>query len=281
MADSLWQVKKLGKIGLIAGEGMLPVSIAEQLSKNGDAPVLYNLRASYEPLRDFCCEIVDIQKPNLGAAIKSMRALGVDRVIMAGRVPKTLAFKPALLDFTSQRFLASLLFRDDHSLLGAIVDFFEKEGFKVISYRNIVPQLLAREGHIAGRHPSKEETADANYGFDICRKLVPLSFGQSVAVKKGAVIAVEAIEGTDRMIARAGELAKGGTVAKMMRLDQDERYDIPTVGPDTLRNMASAGLTCLAVHADWTLIMEPDEFARVAQKEKISVIGVKVCAQSS
>lgn len=271
----------MGKIGLIAGEGMLPVSIAEQLSKNGDAPVLYNLRQDFEPLRAFCCEIVDIQRPNLGAAIKSMRTLGVDRVIMAGRVPKSLMFKPALLDFTSQKFLASLLFRDDHSLLGAIVDFFEKEGFKVISYKDIVPQLLAREGHIAGRCPTKTETEDAKYGFDICSKLVPLSFGQSVAVNNGAVIAVEAIEGTDRMIARAGELSRGGTVAKMMRLDQDERYDIPTVGPDTLCNMAAAGLTCLAVHADWTLIMEPERFMRLADEKNISVIGVKVCGKSS
>ena len=120
----------MGRIALIAGEGMLPVSIAKQLSEQGDAPVLYNLRHDFEELRAFVCEVVDIQKPNLGAAIKSMKALGVDRIIMAGRVPKSLMFKPALLDFTSQKFLAGLLFRDDHSLLGAIVDFFEKQGFK-------------------------------------------------------------------------------------------------------------------------------------------------------
>ena len=271
---SLRGVNVLGRIALIAGEGMLPVSIAKQLSEQGDAPVLYNLRHDFEELRAFVCEVVDIQKPNLGAAIKSMKKLGVDRIIMAGRVPKSLMFKPALLDFTSQKFLAGLLFRDDHSLLGAIVDFFEKQGFKVINYKDIVPQLVAHEGFIAGREPSESELEDVKYGVEICSRLVPLSFGQSVVVNKGAVIAVEAIEGTDKMILRAGELTKGGVVAKLMRLDQDERYDIPTVGPQTLENMAGAGLTCLAVHAGHTMIMDFDKFEEIAKREKISVIGV-------
>ena len=275
------EVKKLGKIGLIAGEGMLPVSIAKQLAKQGETVVLYNLRSSYEELAPFVAQVVDIQKPNLGAAIKSMKALNVDRIIMAGRVSKSLMFKAPLLDRTSQKFLAGLLFGDDHSLLGSIVAFFEKEGISVINYKDIVPDLLAPKGHIAGRKPTEQELKDAKYGFEICEKLVPLSFGQSVVVHKGAVIAVEAIEGTDKMLLRAGELSHGGTVAKMMRLDQDERYDIPTIGPETLKNMARAGLTCLAVHAGWTLIMEPDMFEKIADKENIAVIGEEVCRQSS
>lgn len=106
---------------------------------------------------------------------------------------------------------------------------------------------------------------------------MPLSFGQTVIVHKRSVIAVEAMEGTDATLLRAGSLCKGGTVAKMMRLDQDERYDIPTVGPDTLMHMAEAKLTCLALHAGWTLILNPEEFARVAERERIAVIGVEVC----
>ena len=107
--------------------------------------------------------------------------------------------------------------------------------------------------------------------------MVPLSFGQTVIVNKRSVVAVEAMEGTDATLLRAGSLCKGGTVAKMMRLDQDERYDIPTVGPDTLRHMAQAKLSCLALHAGWTLILEPEEFRSIALKEDISVIGVEVC----
>ncbi len=266
----------MGKIALIAGEGMLPVSIASQLAQQNDAPVVYNLRRDFSELKPFACEIVDIQRPNLGSAIKSMKTLGVDRVIMAGKVSKSLMFKPALFDFTSQKFLAGVLLRDDHSLLGAIVDFFEKQGIKVLGYKDIVTNLLAQKGFIAGREPSAAELKDAEYGFEICKKLVPLSFGQSVAVHDGAVIAVEAIEGTDKMILRAGELSKGGVIAKMMRLDQDERYDIPTVGPQTLENMAAAGLTCLAVHVGHTLIMDPEKFEETAKRNKIAVIGVSV-----
>lgn len=122
-----------------------------------------------------------------------------------------------------------------------------------MSYRDIIPDLLADSGQIAGRRPTRDEISDADYGFSICKTLVPL-FGQTVVVNKRSVVAVEAMEGTDATLLRAGSLCTGGTVVKMMRLDQDERYDIPTVGPSTLRNMAQAKLTCLVLHAGWTLI---------------------------
>lgn len=265
------------QIALIAGEGTLPVVIASRLTDHGRPPVVYSIRESIGELSRYALDVINITKPDFGFTIKDMKQRGVKSIIMAGTVSKTLAFKPSLFDLTTQRFLAGLLFRDDHSLLGAIVAFLEKEGFKVLSYRDIVPDLLAKKGHIAGRAPSKDEMADAEYGFDICRAVVPLSFGQTVIVNKRSVVAVEAMEGTDATLLRAGSLCKGGVVAKMMRLDQDERYDIPTVGPDTLLHMAQAKLTCLALHADWTLILEPEEFKRVAAAENISVIGIEVC----
>lgn len=265
------------KIALIAGEGSLPVFIASRLTDKGMPPVVYSLREKVGELSKYALEVVNVKKPDFGFAIGDMKKRGVKRIIMAGTVSKTLMFKPSLFDLTTQKFLASLIFRDDHSLLGAIVDFFEKSGFEVMSYRDIVPDLLANEGFIAGRKPSKDEIDDAEYGFSICRILAPLSFGQTVIVHKRSVVAVEAMEGTDATLLRAGSLCKGGTVVKMMRLDQDERYDIPTVGPDTLKHMAQAKLNCLALHSGWTLIMNPDEFKAVAEKENISVIGIDLC----
>lgn len=264
------------RIALIAGEGSLPVVIANRLTDLGSPPVIYSLRENVGELSKYALDVVNIRKPDLGFAIGDMKERGVDRIIMAGTVSKTLIFKPSLFDFTTQRFIAGLLFRDDHSILGAIVDFFEKQGFKVVSYRDIVPDLLAGKGHIAGRRPTKDELDDAEYGFSICKITTPLSFGQTIIVNKRSVVAVEAMEGTDATLLRAGALCKGGTVAKMMRLDQDERYDIPTVGPSTLVNMAQAKLNCLALHAGWTLIMEPEEFKAIAERESISVIGVEV-----
>jgi len=262
---------------LIAGEGSLPVEIASRLTDRGRPPVVYSIRENVGALSRYALDVVNITKPDFGFTIKDMRKHGVKNVIMAGTVSKTLIFKPSLFDLTTQRFLAGLLFRDDHSLLGAIVDFLEKEGFHVLSYRDIVPDLLAKSGHIAGRRPTKEELDDAEYGFSICKAVVPLSFGQTVITHKRSVVAVEAMEGTDATLLRAGSLCKGGVVAKMMRLDQDERYDIPTVGPETLYHMAQAKLTCLALHAGWTLIVEPEKFRKAAEEKNISVIGVEVC----
>ena len=268
------------KIALIAGDGNLPVVIASRLTDMGTPPVVYSVREKVGDISKFALEVVNIVKPDIGSTIKDMKSRGVKKIIMAGLISRTLAFKPSLFDLTTQRFLASLVFRDDHSLLGALVDFLEKSGFEVMSYREIIPDLLAEPGYIAGRRPTTDEKADAEYGFSICRTLVPLSFGQTVVVNKRSVVADEAMEGTDATLLRAGSLCTGGTVVKMMRLDQDERYDIPTVGPNTLRNMAQAKLTCLVLHAGWTLIMDPEEFRSVAEKEKIAVIGIEQCRSS-
>lgn len=265
------------QIAIIAGEGALPVSIAKQLTLNGTPPVTYSMREHVGDLSRYSLDIVDISKPNLNFTIKDMKSRGVTHIIMAGKVSKTLVFKPSLFDFMAQKFLASLILRDDHSLLGAIVDLFEKQGFKVIPYKDIVSELVAQEGQIAGRKPTKQEMQDVKFGFDICQKLVPMSFGQSIVVYKTAVIAVEAMEGTDATILRSGGLCKGGVVTKMMRLDQDQRYDIPTVGPATLKNMKDAHLTCLAIHAEHTLIVDKEEFLQLANEYDIAVIGVKPC----
>ncbi len=268
------------KTALIAGEGDLPVVIANRLTDAGMPPIVYSVRDSAGEISKYALEMIDLVKPDLGFTIKDMKRRGVKKIIMAGIVSKTLAFKPSLFDLTTQKFLAGLILRDDHSLLGAIVDFLERSGFEVISYKEIIPDLLAPSGHIAGRLPTSGELADTDYGFSICKILVPLSFGQTIIVNKKSVVAVEAMEGTDAALLRAGGLCTGGTVVKMMRLDQDERYDIPTVGPDTLKNMAQSRLTCLAVHAGRTLIMNPEEFRAIAEKEGICVIGVEHCQSS-
>lgn len=268
------------QIALIAGEGLLPVVLATRLTEVGTPPVIYSVRENVGELSKYALAVVNITKPDLGFAISDMQKRGVKSIIMAGTISKTLIFKPSLFDFTTQKFLANLIFRDDHSILGAIVDFFEKRGFKVLSYRDIIPDLLATKGYIAGRKATKDELDDAEYGFGICKITTPLSFGQTVIVNKRSVVAVEAMEGTDATLLRAGSLCKGGTVTKMMRLDQDERYDIPTVGPNTLRHMAEAKLNCLALHAGWTLIMEKEEFMAIAEREGIAVIGVGLCQSS-
>ena len=268
------------QVALIAGEGALPVAIADKLTEKGVPPIVYSLRECIGDLSKYSLDIVHLKRPDFGFVIKDMKERDIKSIIMAGTVSKTLAFKPSLFDLTTQKFLASLILRDDHSLLGAIVDFFEKYGFEVLSYKELIPELITNLKHITKHKPTREERRDIEYGFSICRITVPLSFGQTIVVHKKSVVAVEAMEGTDAALFRAGALCKGGTVVKMMRLDQDVRYDIPTVGPKTIENMSKLKLTCLALHAGSTLIMEPEKFKADAEKANISVVGVDPCQSS-
>lgn len=264
-------------LALIAGEGLLPLEIARRLTEEGNPPMIYFLGERPGKLSRYALDLIAMPRPELTATVQDMAGRGISRVILAGGVPKTLMFQPAMMDEGLKRLLQHLPERDDHSLLGGIVSAIEAFGFHVIPYREIIEDLMAADGHIAGRPLSDVEAADIDYGREIAARVLPLSFGQTIVVNQRAVVAVEAMEGTDSTLLRAGGLAKGGVVLKMMRPDQDERFDLPTVGVKTLRNMARAGLRCLAVEAGRTIILEPEEFRQTAEEEKITVTGVRHC----
>ena len=266
---------KFEGVAIIAGDGWLPLEIASRLTSWGYPPVVYSFGEHEGSLSKFALELIELSSLNLGFVIEDMRRRDICEIIMAGVVPKTLMYHHGLHDEQLKRLLWGLESRDDHNLLANIVLTLENEGFRVISYRDIISDWLAPFGHFAGRHPTNEELEDVEYGKAIARVLLPLSFGQTLVVHKKAVVAVEAMEGTDAMLLRAGSLTKGGVVIKMMRPDQDERYDLPTVGIKTLQNMLNAGLKCLAVEADKTVIIKPDEFKRFASDVDISVLGVR------
>lgn len=260
-------------VALIAGEGMLPEVIAARMASAGERPIVYALRERIDELTPHAGDIVPVFRTELRAALEDMARRGVRRVMLAGLVPKTLMFNAVMQDEMAREFLANLSARDDHTLLGGVVRIFETAGFEVTGYRDILGDLLATPGLIAGREASASEMEDVEYGVEIARVVVPLSFGQSVIVNKKSVVAVEAMEGTDAAIVRAGSICKAGVLVKMMKPGQDTRYDIPTVGPQTLNLMARAGLTCLALHAGHTLIMAKDEFTETAAERGISVAG--------
>jgi Uncharacterized protein conserved in bacteria len=261
-------------VALIAGEGALPEEIARRLALDGKKPVVYAIREEYGAFAESAADVVPVVKTALAATIRDMFTRGVRQVMFAGVVPKTLIYRSAMLDGMARDLVASLDVRDDHTLLGGIVAAFEKAGFEVVGYRSLLGDMLATRGRIAGREPTPEERSDIAYGTEIARVVVPLSFGQSVIVNRHSVVAVEAMEGTDAAILRAGSLCERGVLVKMIKEGQDERYDIPTVGPQTVRLMASAGLGCLAIQAGWTLILSPDEFRACAEEKGIAVVGI-------
>lgn len=262
------------RIALLAGEGDLPTEIAKSLEGEKILQVIYTLGEHQDCSSEHAHTVVKLDSPDLGFLVRDMKARGVNGLIMAGGVPKTLMFKKEKLDDSLVSIIEELRARDDHSLLGAIVALIEQSGVRVIRYDDIIPELMAGEGCIAGREPKDSEKNGLDYGDSVARKLVPLSFGQTVVVNQLAVVAVEAMEGTDKTILRAGSLCSQGVVIKRMRPDQDVRYDLPTVGPETLRNMHEAGLTCLGIEAGRTIILGREEFGRLADQWRIAVWGL-------
>lgn len=261
-------------IALLAGGGVLPVEIARKLSGIQKPGLILSLGGDVGKLSPYAGKITVMKTPNLGQGIRELKSYGADKLIMAGIIPKKLIYCiPLIFDPLSRSVLRKAL-HDDHSLLGSIVKACEDAGITVIPYWQILPEFIASAGKLSSRKPTQKEFADIKYAREILRVILPCSFGQGVCVSDGSVVAVEAMEGTDRMILRAGEISGRGVVVKMMKPGQDMRYDLPTVGTMTLENMHRAGLTCLAVEAGKTLILEPDKFFALAERYNISVWGI-------
>lgn len=264
----------MNNIALIAGEGVLPVEIAKKLQKIQDSTLIIALRDNPEILRPYAGNLIHLRTPNFTRGLKEIKAHGSDQLIMAGSISKKIIYRvPFAFDKLALKILKTSL-RDDHSLLGAVVKVFEDENIKVIPYWQILPEFIAPAGQLSKREPNEHELKDIEYAKKILNVTLPLSFGQSICVADEAVVAIEAMEGTDAMIKRSGNLIKRGVLVKMMRKDQDMRYDLPTVGIKTIENMKESGLSCLAVEAGKTLIMEPEKFFALADKFKIAVVGV-------
>ena len=252
----------------------MPVEIAKKLKKIQNSTLIIALRDDPEVLEPYAGKLVKLKTPNFTKGIKEIKSHGASELIMAGRISKKIIYRtPFAFDKTALKILRNSL-RDDHSLLGAVVKVFEDENIKVIPYWQILPEFIAPSGQISKREPNERELKDIEYAKKILSVTLPLSFGQSICVADEAVVAIEAMEGTDKMIKRSGDLIKRGVLVKMMRKDQDMRYDLPTVGIKTLENMHEAGLTCLSVEAGKTLIMEPEKFLKLADEFDIAVLGV-------
>ena len=267
------------KLALVAGEGTLPLEILAALKQmHGVQPKVYLLAEDEMPYVQAGIDVQHIKNPMAIAMILTkMRLTGVRHLMMAGSVPKKSIYAKDKLDEGAQKILSDVRDRNDHSLLAGVVKYVEKFGIQVVSYDDVIPELLAGNGHIAGPMPSQGELDDCAYGLDILKRLLPLSFGQSIVVSNRAVVAVEAMEGTDRTIRRAGTLQSRGILIKGMRKDQDRRYDLPVVGPHTLAAMAEAGLSALFIESGSVLLLDKDRFLTDAEHLKISVTGVSAC----
>jgi DUF1009 family protein len=272
-------------IGLLAGGGRFPIVFAEKARSLGLPVVAVGIReAAPAELAAHVQSFHWTGPAQLGRMIRLFKREGVTKIVMAGKVVKAnILYKPWKF-FTLLPDLRGVCWwyfrrrpdnRDDTILLG-IIEEFATEGLHFESALNLCPELLVRPGVLTSRAPSAREEADIQFGWDLAKKMGELDVGQSVACKERAVLAVEAIEGTDRAILRAGEFCKAGgfVVVKVAKPQQDMRFDVPTVGCSTIETLHRAGGCALAIEANKTIILDEKDTVALANRYGIAIVAL-------
>ena len=265
------------KYGLIAGNGRFPFLVLDGARAQGVEMVIAAIKEETSPeieRQDATFEWVSVGQ--LGRLIRFFKREEVTHAIMAGQVKHHQIFRlNALPDLRMVRMLARLKAKNTDSLIGAVADELAREGITLLDSTTFLEPLLASEGVVTRREPSKEERADMEYGLGVAREIGRLDLGQTIAVKDRSVVAIEAMEGTDAVILRAGEVTrgKGFVVVKVAKPDQDMRFDVPVIGMPTIENMIRAGATALHVTAGKTLLFDRDKLVKLADDNNIAVMG--------
>jgi DUF1009 family protein len=272
-------------IGLLAGNGRFPILFAEAARRQGLKVACVGIR--YEApaeLAELCDSFTIVGVSKLGGMIRAFRRRDVRRIVMAGKVTKNVMYTPMRIvrlwpDHRMIHFWFNVLRadkRDDTILLGVIAEF-EKDGMSFASALDYCPELLVKHGILTRRRPTEAEWDDIRFGWGLAKAMGGLDVGQSVAVKERAAIAVEAIEGTDRCIERAGTLCRAGgwTLVKVAKPQQDMRFDVPTVGVATIEGLRKAGARVLAIEADMTIVIDQPDVVALADRYGLSIIAVE------
>jgi len=265
-------------IGIIAGNRSLPLAFAQEARKQGAKRlVAVAFEGETDPaLASFVDEIVWLRVGQLSKMITAFTDRGVKHCIMAGQIaPKNLYdVRP---DLRAMALLLRVKEKNAHTIFGAIADELKKDGVELIEATPWLKSLMPGEGFRFGPKLSKDQQQDVEFGLRLAKEITRLEIGQTVVVKEGAVLAVEAFEGTDRCLTRGGELAgkSGGAVAvKVAREKHDLRFDIPCLGPQTLETCAAARISVLAFEAGKSLLLEQEKCEQLANKNKISVVTI-------
>ncbi|HTT71849.1 MAG TPA: UDP-2,3-diacylglucosamine diphosphatase LpxI [Anaeromyxobacteraceae bacterium] len=265
----------MSTIGLIAGGGRFPLLFAESARRAGHRVVVVAfVHQALRELEATSDAFTWVKLGEFGKAVAALRAGGAEGVVMLGGVTKARFFRDAWVDAAGLKLLARVAVRGDDRLLRAVAGWLEEQGFPVLDPTPFLSDRLAREGILGRRAPTDEEWADARYGLELARGIGRLDLGQTVVVKGRVALAVEAIEGTDACIRRGGALASGAVVVKAVKPQQDRRFDLPAVGPDTVEVMREVKARVLAVEAGQTLVMDEDEMARRADRAHIALVGL-------
>jgi DUF1009 family protein len=261
-------------IGLVAGSGRFPVLFAQAAAAAGRSVVAAAHEGETDPqLERHVAKLAWVKLGQLGRIAEVLREAGCREAVFCGGLRKVRLFdlRP---DWLGVKVLAGLRSFGDDAALRAIAEALERQGVRVTSPPPLVPELLAPRGPLGGRGLTGEQRSDAEVGFSVARSLGALDVGQTVVVRRGVVLAVEAIEGTDACIARGGALAEGAVVVKAFKPQQDARFDVPAVGPETIAAMQAARCAALALEAGKAVVLDREALAAAADRAGIAVEGI-------
>lgn len=266
------------RYGLIAGNGRFPFLVLEAARSQGIELVVAAIKEETSPDIDRHAKTVYwLSLGQLGKLIKTFKAEGVTKAIMAGQVKHKQIFSGILPDLKMMQVLASLATRNTDSLIGAVTRVLEDEGIQLMESTAFLAPLLPSPGVLTTRPPSQEEQKDLDFGYKLARELGRLDVGQTVVVADAACVAVEAMEGTDAVIERAAALVNGRAlrVVKLAKPNQDLRFDVPVIGVPTVHVLKKAGVTAMAIEARKTLMIDRDELLRESDAAGIAIVAVE------
>jgi DUF1009 family protein len=272
----------MGRIGLIAGNGRFPfLALQGARSLGHDVTVVAVKEEAFPELETAAqkagADLHWVSLGHLGRCIKILKNAGISRAVMAGQVKHVKIFSLGdgiIPDLTLLSVFRRLKARNTDALISAVADVMRDSGIELLNSTAFLEPLLARPGVLTSRAPSEEENADFAFGYKMADAIAALDIGQTIAVKDKAVVAVEAMEGTDEVIARAGHLAGAGVrIVKVAKPNQDMRFDVPVVGVATIDAMSRAGATALSIDAGRTLVLDGQQVFTSADAAKITIVG--------
>lgn len=266
----------MNKLGLIAGKGKFPLIVAEKARESGYEVFAVAFRGiTASGLEEHVNKIFWIHIGQLGKLIKTLKKEEITEAVIAGGVPKVLIYSEVKPDLRAAALMLRLKNRKDDSILKEIAEELKNEGIILQDSTRYISSMISKKGLLTKRSPTKNEFKDIEFGWEIAKEMGRLDIGQCVIVKNQAVLAIEAIEGTDEAIKRGGRLGEEGSVAvKVSKPNQDMRVEVPAVGIQTAKSLIEARASVLAIEAEKTIIFDQEEMLKLANQAGISIIVI-------
>ena len=266
----------MDRVGIIAGAGHLPVLTANSIVSQGRELVIIPItKDEVNRFKEIPCEIHPFGVGQIQKITRKLLELNIKEIVIIGKIEPSILLNPFKVDATTIRILTQNRNKKTSAIISTVLDHFENAGLTILRQDQFLKHLLPDSGVLTKRHPNAAQWEEIKTGISAARKIAELGIGQTVVVKNHIVVAIEAIEGTDKTILRGGDLGgKGVIVSKAAAKNHDFRIDVPTVGMQTLNTLHAAKASVLAVEAERTFVMEPDILYDQADKWKIAMVAV-------